>query len=777
MTSLYCGSVEVRPSTRELLIDGEAVAVERRAFDLLVYLMQHADRVVDKDELLGEVWAGRPVSESTLAQAVSRARRALNTEDPEDYIANVYGVGYRFARPVSGGDASAGPSAAGPEQVPTSRWPAVIWPALALVVVAFTLSIWQPWRSESKDPLVRVAVLPVQNDTGDATLEWVSYGVLPLIERALADAGSDRVSTSTVLSTLRRYPEAEDLAGQAEVLRLSTGADQVLVPRLTVVERGYRLDLQSVGESDETYSFSLQGDDIAVLAVAAGTTLSERLSRWQGAQRARSSVVTDDQFVNEAFVRGLDARLRGRYQDAARYFDTVVAAAPDLLDAKYHLSLVTRRLGDWDYTQQLNEELLAAAEAAGNASMLAAVQTVSGTLAWRRGDKAAAQQWYEQALANYQAENNADYIANVTANLGILAATRGDYASAEQRFEAALAHYVDSNDRFNEATARRNLGNLYSDQGRYDEAESALLEALRLRQELDLPLQVAMTLNVLGDIEMARGQWPEAMAYQQRVLAAAEEYENPLLEAQSRADLSATLRRLGRLEEARLSAAQAVAIAMELDNPSSQAFALLQQGLAEADLGNGTRAGELFEEAVDIYQRLDEPLGQAKSLLARADVLIGIDRLDDAEAVIVAAEDLVRDSEITRLDPALSRIRSTLAAARGDARGALDEMSRAYSLAQASQTPIDKLDMGGQLGLLLQEYAPDDSRLVELVREMESRAGSSGNALAFLAAYFSGRDPEKALGFMERQRRLAGEGWTPEDEQKLVALQRMTAGG
>ena len=104
-------------------------------------------------------------------------------------------------------------------------------------------------------------------------------------------------------------------------------------------------------------------------------------------------------------------------------------------------------------------------------------------------------------------------------------------------------------------------------------------------------------------------------------------------------------------------------------------------------------------------------------------------------------------------------------------------MSRAYSLAQASQTPIDKLDMGGQLGLLLQEYAPDDSRLVELVREMESRAGSSGNALAFLAAYFSGRDPEKALGFMERQRRLAGEGWTPEDEQKLVALQRMTAGG
>jgi len=70
----------VRPQSRELDVGGELVPIERRAFDVLVYLMRNAERVVDKDELLREVWGGRPVSESTIAQAVRRIRSVLEGE-------------------------------------------------------------------------------------------------------------------------------------------------------------------------------------------------------------------------------------------------------------------------------------------------------------------------------------------------------------------------------------------------------------------------------------------------------------------------------------------------------------------------------------------------------------------------------------------------------------------------------------------------------------------------------------------------------------------------
>jgi DNA-binding winged helix-turn-helix (wHTH) protein len=57
---------------RELVRDAEAVAVEPQVFDVLVYLIEHRDRVVSRDDLLAAVWGGRIVSESTLASRITR---------------------------------------------------------------------------------------------------------------------------------------------------------------------------------------------------------------------------------------------------------------------------------------------------------------------------------------------------------------------------------------------------------------------------------------------------------------------------------------------------------------------------------------------------------------------------------------------------------------------------------------------------------------------------------------------------------------------------------
>jgi DNA-binding winged helix-turn-helix (wHTH) protein len=50
-------------SRRELCRQGEPIAVEPQVFDLLIYLIEHRDRIVSKDDLIGAVWGGRIVSE------------------------------------------------------------------------------------------------------------------------------------------------------------------------------------------------------------------------------------------------------------------------------------------------------------------------------------------------------------------------------------------------------------------------------------------------------------------------------------------------------------------------------------------------------------------------------------------------------------------------------------------------------------------------------------------------------------------------------------------
>ncbi|HET8696450.1 MAG TPA: winged helix-turn-helix domain-containing protein [Gammaproteobacteria bacterium] len=68
-----------------------------KAFDTLLYLVEHSGEVVSKADLLRTVWPGVVVEENSLSQCVSVLRRALG-EDPRahKFIVTVPGRGYRF---------------------------------------------------------------------------------------------------------------------------------------------------------------------------------------------------------------------------------------------------------------------------------------------------------------------------------------------------------------------------------------------------------------------------------------------------------------------------------------------------------------------------------------------------------------------------------------------------------------------------------------------------------------------------------------------------------
>jgi DNA-binding winged helix-turn-helix (wHTH) protein len=79
----------------------EVVKLEPKVFDLLTYLVRHRERVVSKDELLGQVWPGEHVSESVLPTNVRTLRRVLGDERSDSrFIQTVYGRGYRFVAAV-----------------------------------------------------------------------------------------------------------------------------------------------------------------------------------------------------------------------------------------------------------------------------------------------------------------------------------------------------------------------------------------------------------------------------------------------------------------------------------------------------------------------------------------------------------------------------------------------------------------------------------------------------------------------------------------------------
>ncbi len=91
----------IRSDTRELLRDGVAQKIERRSFDLILYLLKLEGRVASKDELLEHVWGNHFVSESVIAQSIMKVRKALGISGKEPGpIKTIHRVGYRFASEV-----------------------------------------------------------------------------------------------------------------------------------------------------------------------------------------------------------------------------------------------------------------------------------------------------------------------------------------------------------------------------------------------------------------------------------------------------------------------------------------------------------------------------------------------------------------------------------------------------------------------------------------------------------------------------------------------------
>jgi DNA-binding winged helix-turn-helix (wHTH) protein len=64
----------------ELCKSGVPVTIEPQVFDLITYLATHSDHVVDRDELIANVWRGRIVSDAAISTRINAARRALEDD-------------------------------------------------------------------------------------------------------------------------------------------------------------------------------------------------------------------------------------------------------------------------------------------------------------------------------------------------------------------------------------------------------------------------------------------------------------------------------------------------------------------------------------------------------------------------------------------------------------------------------------------------------------------------------------------------------------------------
>ena len=116
------GRVEIDTLGHRLFVDGGEVALERKAFAVLVLLAREPGRVLGRDEILDAVWGHTHVTPAVLSRIIAVLRHALGQSGEEShYLHTVHGIGFRLDAKVR--------SAASREELIAGRVSAVTEPA------------------------------------------------------------------------------------------------------------------------------------------------------------------------------------------------------------------------------------------------------------------------------------------------------------------------------------------------------------------------------------------------------------------------------------------------------------------------------------------------------------------------------------------------------------------------------------------------------------------------------------------------------------------------
>jgi DNA-binding response OmpR family regulator len=90
--------LSINPQTRDVSINGQAIVLTAKEFDLLYYMALHPRQVFTRDQLLENIWGfSHYIDAGTITVHMRRLREKIE-KDPTspDFIITVWGIGYKF---------------------------------------------------------------------------------------------------------------------------------------------------------------------------------------------------------------------------------------------------------------------------------------------------------------------------------------------------------------------------------------------------------------------------------------------------------------------------------------------------------------------------------------------------------------------------------------------------------------------------------------------------------------------------------------------------------
>jgi TolB-like protein/DNA-binding winged helix-turn-helix (wHTH) protein/Flp pilus assembly protein TadD len=417
---LRFGAFEVDLRTGELTKSGLRVRLQGQPFQVLAMLLEQPGELVTREELRSRIWPRTVVDfDHGLNKAISKIRDALDDSgDNPRFIETVARRGYRFLAEVA---ASEGPDGqrqaasrgiAGPADARPSAKRTRVPLAWKLLAVGLALAIAAPlaWflaRIDYAPKIHSLAVLPMENLSGDAAQDYFTDGMTDELITHLAQIRALRVISRTSVMTYKsvRKPVAE-IARELNVEAVVEGS---------VLRSGERVritaQLIQVPADKHVWAQSYEGDvrDTLTVQNRIARDIAEQirvtLNRQEQAALETSKTVNPEAY--EAYLKGRffwNKRNGDGLRKAIEYFAAAIAKDPSFAAAYSGLADAYAVSGDLKYAVLSPQDAFPKARAAAakalalDDSLGEAHASLAFALDLYGWDWAAAETEYKQAI-------------------------------------------------------------------------------------------------------------------------------------------------------------------------------------------------------------------------------------------------------------------------------------------------------------------------------------------------------------------------------------------
>ncbi len=218
------GSFEFDAGSGELRRGGMLVHLQSQPAKLLHLLVSRAGEMISREDLRAAIWGNETFVdfERGLNVCIAQIRSALGDESTSPrFIRTVPRRGYQFIHPV---EPIALPQIEESERPDKAEFPwRVLAACLAAVVILTIVVTWQARRGRTQvnDSPVIVAVIPFDNETGDAGLNRFCDDLTDTLVGQLTESSQDRYRVIGNASILRTPRERRNLVEIAASLHAS----------------------------------------------------------------------------------------------------------------------------------------------------------------------------------------------------------------------------------------------------------------------------------------------------------------------------------------------------------------------------------------------------------------------------------------------------------------------------------------------------------------------------------------------------------------------------